>query len=83
VAMLTETARPTAAASTTDAEPGALGWLTSMCAAFGLLGIAIVRDRVVSWVRPSRRPAAPTSRRRSGGPASGERVTRCGRPPAR
>jgi hypothetical protein len=82
--MLTQTARPTAVASTTtDAEPGALGWFASMCAAFGLLSMAIARDCVVAWIRPARRPTGPTSRRRSGGPVSLPRVTRCARPPAR
>lgn len=85
MAMLTETARPMAGASTTaEAELGALGWFASMLAAFGLLGGALLRDRVVSWIRPSRPPAAPTPRRRAGGgPARPPYVTRCGRPPAR
>jgi hypothetical protein len=81
--MLTETARPTAVASTTDSGFGALSWFASMWAALGLLGMAIVRDTVVAWIRPSRRPTGPTSRRRSGGPASLPRVIRCARPPAR
>lgn len=88
MAMLTETARRTAVAPTTaETESGALSWFASMCAAFGLLGLTLVRDRLVLWIRPSRPsrpPAAPTPRRRaSGGPASLPYVTRCAQPPAR
>ena len=84
MAMLTQTARPTAVASATENELGALSWFASMCAAFGLLGGALVRDRVASWVRPHRPPVAPPPRRRTSGERERlPRVTRCGRPPAR
>jgi hypothetical protein len=85
VAMLTETARPTAVMSTTaESGLGALSWFASMCAAFGLLGLALVRDRVVSWLRPSPRRVTTVPRRRvTAGRARPPYVTRCGRPPAR
>ena len=84
MAMLTQTASPMAAASVTQRELGAFSWFASMCAAFGLLGAALVRDRVAVRARPHRplmtaEPQRQTNGRRDRLPY----VTRCGRPPAR
>jgi hypothetical protein len=83
--MLTETARPVAVVpATAESELGALSWLASMGASFGLLGLTLARDRVASWIRPSRRRVAAVPRRRTAaGSARPPYVTRCGRPPAR
>lgn len=51
--MLIETAQPRALASATEeTDLGPLSWFISMLAAFAMLVLTLVGDRVGSWLRP-------------------------------